>query len=155
MTKQFKWLRLQFDFFKTLNHNTMAEMTHTPEPWTYNGLVDPIYVQKCQLVLSASTRNAANIAKIIPCIGMTANEVEANAKRIVSCVNALAGIEDPKKFRDTWEGIKHLELDAYHKAAEKLQQQTAILQEVVEFAEKSRGRFCIPESLINRIKTIL
>lgn len=127
-------------------------MKHTPTPWTYTGTVDYSHVQQCQLVLQSKANNAANIAKIIPCAGMTAEEVEANAKRIVECVNAMAGIADPVKFRETWEAIKHLELDAYEKAKEQLETCQSMLREVVEFSDKSRGRFCIPESFVNRIK---
>jgi hypothetical protein len=47
-------------------------------------------------------------------------EYEANAYRIVACVNAFDGIEDPQKMRDTWEAIKHLELDAYDKTKQEL-----------------------------------
>jgi len=38
-----------------------------------------------------------------------------NANRIMECVNAMDGIEDPEKMRDTWEACKELELDAFHK----------------------------------------
>lgn len=47
-------------------------------------------------------------------------EYEANAYRIVACVNAFDGIEDPQKMRDTWEATKHLELDAYDKTKQEL-----------------------------------
>ncbi|MGE4568403.1 MAG: hypothetical protein AB7C90_04355 [Bacteroidales bacterium] len=55
-------------------------------------------IQKSQIVLQAKSTNAANIASIIPCVGMTAEEVEANAARIVTCVNACAGISDPGQW---------------------------------------------------------
>lgn len=38
----------------------------------------------------------------------------ADADRIVSCVNSMAGIEDTQKHRDTWEAVKMLRLDEYH-----------------------------------------
>lgn len=34
-------------------------------------------------------------------------------ERIVECVNAMDGIEDPKKLRETYEACKELELDKY------------------------------------------
>lgn len=52
---------------------------HTRTPWIYCGVVDSNHVQKCQLILQAKRTNAINIAKVIPCVGMTAEEVEANA----------------------------------------------------------------------------
>jgi hypothetical protein len=70
-------------------------MKHTPTPWSYTGNVDYSNVQKSQLILQHNRTNAANIAKVIPCAGMTAEEVEANAKRIVDCVNACAGMDYP------------------------------------------------------------
>lgn len=73
-------------------------MKHTPTPWMYTGNIDPNYIQKTQLVLQTKHTNSANIAKIIPCVGMTAEEVEANAERIVECVNACAGIENPDEI---------------------------------------------------------
>lgn len=45
-------------------------------------------------------------------------------KRIVDCVNAMADIEDPLKHRETWDAIQHLELDAYHKAKEQIDELT-------------------------------
>lgn len=56
-----------------------------------------------------------------------------NAKRIVACVNALEGIEDPQKHRETWEAIKQLELDAYHSLKERYDQ----LLEALESAQAS------------------
>lgn len=103
-------------------------MKHTPTPWMYTGNIDPNHIQKTQLVLQAKRTNSANIAKIIPCGGMTAEEVEGNAKRIVECVNALAGIEDPLKMRETWDIVKELELDAYHTLKEKTQKLLEALQ---------------------------
>jgi hypothetical protein len=40
-----------------------------------------------------------------------------NADRIVDCVNAMSGIPDPAAFMEV---VRHLELDAYHTAKEKL-----------------------------------
>lgn len=45
----------------------------------------------------------------------------ANALRIVECVNAMEGIDDPKKFRENREAVKHLELDKYHNLKEVIQ----------------------------------
>lgn len=71
-------------------------MKHTKEPWRYTGIVDHQHVQNSQLVLQSKGmyQEEANIAKVIPCVGMTAEEVEANAARIVACVNACAGMSN-------------------------------------------------------------
>jgi len=89
---------------------------HTPGPWTYTKNKD--YKNSSSgvdgfLVLQAST-SAKNIATIVPCMGMTKEEVEANAEviarapynqelayelndRINACRNYLMGV-DPKKI---------------------------------------------------------
>lgn len=69
---------------------------HTPEPWH---VANNVAVKNAEL----KTICVLNI-----------HNREANAQRIVECVNAMAGIEDPKKLRETWEICKDLELDKYH-----------------------------------------
>ena len=71
---------------------------HTPEPWMYTGNISHNHVQRTQLVLQAKSVNSKNIAHIIPCAGMTAEEVEANAERIVACVNAMKGKTHPEMW---------------------------------------------------------
>lgn len=71
---------------------------HTPEPWMYYGNIDHKSVHKTQLIIQERKTNAANIAEVIPCAGMTAAEVKANAERIVQCVNDCAGIDFPKSY---------------------------------------------------------
>lgn len=60
----------------------------------------------------------------------------ANAARIVACVNAMAGIENPEKFRETWEAIKHLELDAYQQLKEKFDSLIFQVSKVRELQKK-------------------
>lgn len=43
---------------------------------------------------------------------------DANAKRIVECVNAMEGIKDPAEFMEV---VKQLELDAYQKLKQQIQ----------------------------------
>jgi hypothetical protein len=71
-------------------------MKHTPTPWTneYDG---SIIGSNEDVVLSDKHLHKTDI------------------KRIIDCVNAMHDIEDPKKLRETWEVVKDLELDAYHK----------------------------------------
>ena len=54
---------------------------------------------------------------------------EVNAQRIVDCVNAMEGTENPKKHRKTWDAIQHLELDKYHKLKEVIQNMVERLDE--------------------------
>ncbi len=55
-------------------------------------------------------------------------DTRANAARIVACVNAFEGIEDPIKMREIWDIVKHLELDAYHKMKEQRDQLLSALE---------------------------
>lgn len=77
----------------------MSKTNHTPEPWKAkeNNIlsVTGIFIGKMH---SAATSLV---------------EDRFNAQRIVECVNAMAGIEDPNKLRQTFEKVRYLKLDAY------------------------------------------
>ncbi len=95
---------------------------HTPEPWEvahYNkeqGELDG-------LVIWSPVHSLQDNGKYLLICHVTEEDTRteldrANAERIVECVNAMAGIEDPKKHRETWDAIQHLHLDSYHKLKE-------------------------------------
>lgn len=79
---------------------------HTPEPWALrnsvcgHNFIDMFSIKTEEIILIQN------------------NERIKDWPRIVSCVNAMAGIEDPQKLRDAWEVAKDLELDAYYKLKE-------------------------------------
>lgn len=84
-------------------------MEHSPTPWAmnenstiYSEVIDDVYGYQIAICDHPETDFPNEVVK-------------ANSKRIVECVNAMEGIEDPKKMRETWEVVKDLELDAYHK----------------------------------------
>jgi hypothetical protein len=54
-------------------------------------------------------------------------ESKITTERIAACLNAMNGIEDPQNLRDTWDAIKHLELDAHQKCNSRL---NAALEEI-------------------------
>jgi hypothetical protein len=63
---------------------------HTPEPWELNKTTDG---------LSITSKNGV----IVHCYSVSISDYnhdipKANAARIVECVNAMTGIEDPKKW---------------------------------------------------------
>jgi hypothetical protein len=63
---------------------------HTPEPWELNKTTDG---------LSITSKNGV----IVHCYSVSISDYnhdipKANAARIVECVNAMAGIDDPKKW---------------------------------------------------------
>lgn len=81
----------------------MSTEKHTPGPWRIRtDLPQPVIVSESGQYVVA-----------IPS--------EVNAARIVACVNAMEGIQNPKKFRENWEAVKHLELDKYHNLKEVIQ----------------------------------
>lgn len=77
-------------------------MKHTPAPWTFVGTVNHDHVQKTQLVLQANRRNAMNIASVIPCMGMTGEEVEANARLIAAAPDLLFALQQAKLIVDEY-----------------------------------------------------
>ena len=66
---------------------------HTPEPWEnpqsaeFSGFLDQYYC----IIRAQENRLWQKI------LGRTAEEANANAKRIVACVNACKGMTDPEK----------------------------------------------------------
>jgi hypothetical protein len=77
----------------------MSETKHTPEPWRIARFA---YGEDSGAYVSAGP--VLNIEKVIATLypyafyHMDAETANANAFRIVDCVNALAGIEDPEAF---------------------------------------------------------
>lgn len=67
-------------------------------------------------------------------------QARANAQRVVDCVNAMDGIDDPQKLRQAWDICKELELDQ----AQKYKEQRDELLEVIKKAEQSmrQNRCC-------------
>lgn len=89
---------------------------HTPEPW----------------VIGSSNSIWAN--GLVQAQAMS----NANAARIVACVNALEGIDNPASFVEV---VKKLELDAYEKMKAQRDELLAALEGIIdfttpEFAEK-------------------
>jgi len=71
----------------------MTNNTHEEEPWEY--LPDSYNLDGDGEHGSIMSNDDWFIARI-----ENAMNPEANAKRIVSCVNAMAGIDDPERFLD-------------------------------------------------------
>jgi hypothetical protein len=89
---------------------------HAPEPWKFANYRE--LNRECGFIVSGNWE-------------ITADSVHPdNATRIVECVNAMTGIESPLKLRETWDAVKHLELDAYHKAAERIEKLEAALRQI-------------------------
>lgn len=88
---------------------------HSQEPW-FIGLQDPELAESGVMILEKS------IVKIfirdekveegqltIALIGhQRHNEVDANAKRIVDCVNSMAGIEEPLRLMETFKSTQRV-----------------------------------------------
>lgn len=99
----------------------MSKPTHTPEPWRIRtDLPQPV-------IASESGQYVVAIPS------------EVNASRIVECVNAMAGIDNPSNHRATWDAIQHLELDKY-------QELKKVVEDVVRLIDE--GRELKPDSII-------
>lgn len=97
------------------NKSKAYTMQHIKEPWISNTTSIGTFIIHEGLI----------IAKMRELEGI---EHRANADRIVACVNAMAGIEDPAQMREMWDIVKHLELDAYPVLKEKTDTLLAALQ---------------------------
>lgn len=62
-------------------------------------------------------------------------EARANAERVVLCVNAMDGIDDPQKLRDAWEVCKELELDQAQKYKEQRDELLKALRKIANQSE--------------------
>ncbi len=128
----------------------MGNTKHTPEPWDVDN----------QTTFPVIVGSDAYVSEIW---STGENELDqANAARIVACVNAMTGIEDPQNLRDTWEAIKHLELDAYYKAEEKnsklektLQYRDKQLETILKIADLQLEKIKAIETLIGQIDRYL
>lgn len=93
---------------------------HTPGPWAiYRGEGSPIAVVSNGNENVNKRRTLAMVGPPHVSKSLTMAELEANAARIVACVNALEGIESPEalrkaliELRDAWRGdsTKRVEL---------------------------------------------
>lgn len=90
-------------------------MKHCKEPWV---LVGKAVDRQTDFKIKSESETICKFAAY-EFWGCDIGTTNANAERIVACVNAMAGIEDPQQLRDTWDLVKDLELDAYHKLKEK------------------------------------
>ena len=98
---------------------------HTPEPWQIKGINSIIILDERDYPICLLNYED----------GLLIDNAFENSKRIVSCVNAMAGIEDPQKLREAWEAVKLLELDQAQKYKE---QRNTLLKafNILFFAQK-------------------
>jgi len=70
-----------------------TELKHTPEPWVFNQ-------EEMKIKGSGDYEGRTIIANVSPKMDFSRGMATqcANAARIVECVNALSGVEDPKKW---------------------------------------------------------
>ena len=112
------------------------ETKHTPEPWRveYKNTGSYIFSKEPNLLLLSMSHTQST---------MTCNH---NASRIVECVNAMAGIDDPMEHRAFFDSIQHLELDAYAKMKTERDDLIAVLTNIDAILES--GSTITPKSLI-------
>lgn len=86
----------------------MEKLKHTPEPWTCRKSFDVKYNQR---IFSIDSDQYEEVVTVWSCEPEGENIVssEATANRIVDCVNAMTGIENPSEFIENLKQ-KNLEL---------------------------------------------
>jgi ribosomal protein S13 len=92
---------------------------HTPEPWE---------IREPELQMNMVFIHAAKQGFQITSF-LNLERGRADAQRVVSCVNAMAGIPDPAAFMEV---VRHLELDAYKKVKE---QRDKLLQAIKDLLD--------------------
>lgn len=102
-----------------LKRNTM---THTPEPWEFT---DRYFIKA----------NEETICQFFNRYEEDYLFNEANANRIVACVNAMAGITDPQAFRDSVDELTELTKEAaeiIRKREERIKELEGQIDEMLE-----------------------
>ena len=74
---------------KQTNAAPATSGAHTPEPWKYS---EDLPHHGCRLIHAADGYLIADAGRITR---RTGDEMDSNARRIVACVNACAGMMDP------------------------------------------------------------
>lgn len=93
---------------------------HTKEPWQFNGSA---------VIAKIKCSHHHTIAELRHQLFMTDREAEANARRIVACVNACAGVPNEELEFDNVQFIK-----ALHERRELRQQRDELLAALKEFS---------------------
>jgi hypothetical protein len=79
----------------------MSNQKHTPEPWEVHNASSHIIVHSEYL---------CHIADCGPSFILETEEIEANTARIIECVNACAGIENPRRvIREVREALEKVD----------------------------------------------
>jgi hypothetical protein len=73
-----------------LKPETYTASQHTPEPWNHSA---DLPHHGCRLIHAADGYLVADAGRITR---RTGDEMDSNARRIVACVNACAGMKDPQ-----------------------------------------------------------
>lgn len=82
--------------------------SYSPTPWMVVGNITEARLRKEYLIIQNRLKDAKNIAKLIPAIDIPDAELQANAERIVACVNACVGFSNEMLLDD---GIRKLRED--------------------------------------------
>lgn len=134
----------------------MSNMKHTPEPW--EAYDNSVYWE----ILSEGHSLVSVFDNRYHPVPVTKESTAANAARIVACVNAMAGIEEPQAFRDSLQKLseyadkasemfaeKDAKIKQLYTAAENLWQTLNALQMVVGVHLDQDTRKQIKEALAN------
>ena len=71
-------------------------MNQTPGKWEHHPNLEQDAKKSGYIVIQATSRDAQNIAMVIPCVGMNTEEVLANAKLIAAAPDMLNALIEAK-----------------------------------------------------------
>lgn len=120
---------------------------HTPTPWKLEVPTEFSSSETSKTLISIYATNGKHICdKMI--VTRLQDAATADMHRIIDCVNAMAGIEEPAKYVA---GVKLLE-KLYHEQQQEISHLRASLREMIEHTEVTEGRWHIPDQLIDKAK---
>ncbi len=75
---------------------------HTPGPWEGHRHKEQDNKKAGFIVIQSRYRNTANVATVIPCIGMKPEEVESNARLIAAAPDMLSMLQMLNDYADAF-----------------------------------------------------
>lgn len=118
-------------------------MKHTKEPWQAD-TVDILDSDKNEIATTAYSPDDKSL-----------DECKANAERIVACVNAMDGIEDPAQFREEYAQFKRIIIEDIDAMAKMQEQNIELLAALEKFTILNPDHYRDIAGFINHAKDLV